>query len=83
MGAEDIVGTLVGEYLDPQCVLPYLKAVSVALTTGRSHCSYRIENTRLFAVMEGISSMRVRVTEWVIYCQEDLEMIIGEVLIRL
>jgi hypothetical protein len=47
--------------------LHYLKAVDLALTAGKAHCSYHIEGVRLFALMTRISSMRVKVREWVIH----------------
>jgi len=76
MDAEDVVGTLAGEYIDAADVLHYLSAVNHALNTGKSHCSYHIDGVRLFALMTRISSMRVRVREWVINSIDDLYFII-------
>ena len=72
MDADDVVGTLAGEYIDAADVLHYLRAVDMALTTGKAHCSYHIDGQRFFALMTRISSMRVRVKEWVINEFDDL-----------
>ena len=72
LDADDIIGTLAGEYIDAPDVLHYLKAVDHALTTGKAHCSYHIDGVRLFALMTRISSMRVKVREWVINRFDDL-----------
>jgi hypothetical protein len=72
LGVGDIIGTLAGEYIDAPDVLHYLKAVDLALTTGESHCSFHINGQRIFALMTRISSMRVKVREWVIHEFDDL-----------
>ena len=72
MDADDVVGSLAGEYIDSADVLHYLKAVDHALTTGKAHCSFHINGQRLFALMTRLSSMRVRVREWVIHDFNDL-----------
>jgi len=76
----DIVGTLICEHLEDAYVLQYFKAIDKALETGRAHCSFHLQGARFFVVMERISSMRIRVKEWRIYGQNDLEMIIDQIL---
>ena len=82
MAAEDVVGTLAGEYIDAKYVLHYLRAVDKALATGTAHCSYRINDVRLFALMTRLSSMRIRVEEWIILRRKDLEVVIDIVVGR-
>ena len=77
MDADDIVGTLAGEYIDAVDVLHYLRAVDLALTDGTAHCSYHINGQRLFALMTRISSLRVRVREWRIDSMDDLVWILN------
>ena len=80
MDADDIVGTLAGEYIDAKYVFHYLKAIDKSLADGCSHCSYRVNDVRIFALMTRLSSMRVRIKEWIINDFSDLEYVIAYVI---